>query len=218
MNVPDELKRPLDADERARIAAFDLPGGPRPYYPKDAMFRRDFHGGQMARDMTLFVDDDGTAFHLYASEDNGALHVSQLSDDYLRPAGRYARIFPGRFHEAPSLMKWRGRYFLCTSDCPGWAPNAARLSVADSIWGPWEEVGNPCIGTGAQIANTFESQPTFILPVAGWSGACIFMADRWRPKDAIDGRHVWLPVQFRHDFPVIEWRDEWDLSTFDAQS
>ena len=30
----------------------------------------------MARDMTLFVDDDGTAFHIYASEDNGTLQIS----------------------------------------------------------------------------------------------------------------------------------------------
>ena len=32
----------------------------------------------MARDMTLFEDDDGTAFHVYASEENGTLQISQL--------------------------------------------------------------------------------------------------------------------------------------------
>jgi hypothetical protein len=215
LNVADELKRPLDTAEAAALAALDLPGGPRPYYPKHAIFRRDFAGGQMARDMTLFVDDDGSAYHVHASEDNGTLHVSQLSDDYLQPAGKYVRLFPGRFHEAPALMKWRGRYFLFTSDCTGWAPNAARLSVADSIWGPWEELGNPCIGPGAQIANTFESQPAFILPVAGRPDAFIFMADRWRPKNAIDGRHVWLPLRLRHGVPVVEWHDRWDLGFFD---
>jgi hypothetical protein len=191
-NVSDDLKCPLNPSELAKVAALDLPGGPRPYYPKHALFRRDFEGGQMARDMTVFVDDDDTAYHLYASEDNGTLQISQLSDDYLRPAGKYGRFFPGRFHEAPAVMKRRGRYFLFTSDCTGWAPNAARLSVADSIWGPWEELGNPCIGAGAQIANTFESQPTFVLPVAGREDAFIFLADRWRPNNAIDGRYVWL--------------------------
>jgi hypothetical protein len=214
-NVPDELKRPLDTIELAKVTALDLPGGPRPYYPKHTLFRRDFVGGQMARDMTLFVDDDGTAYHFYASEDNGTLHISQLSDDYLRPAGKYGRIFPGRFHEAPAIMKGHGRYFLFTSDCTGWAPNAARLSVANSIWGPWEELGNPCIGTGAQIANTFESQPTFILPVSGREEAFIFLADRWRPNNAIDGRYVWLPIQFEHDVPVLRWCDRWNLSSFD---
>ena len=31
---------------------------------------RDLQGGQMARDMTIFIDDDGKAYHIYASEDN----------------------------------------------------------------------------------------------------------------------------------------------------
>jgi hypothetical protein len=89
------------------------------------------------------------------------------------------------------------------------------VSVADSIFGPWEELGNPCLGSGAQIANTFESQPTFVLPVAGKTGAFIFMADRWRPQNAIDGRYVWLPIEFHHDAPTIAWREVWDLGVFD---
>lgn len=214
-NAPAILRRPLDPVEAAALAALPLPGGPMPYYPKHAIFRRDYAGGQMARDMTLFVDDDGTAYHVHASEDNGTLHISQLSDDYLRPAGKYIRLFPGRFHEAPAVMKWRGRYFLFTSDCTGWAPNSARLSVADSIWGPWEELGNPCIGPGAQIANTFESQPAYILPVPDKADAFIFVADRWRPRNAIDGRYVWLPLRFLHNIPVVEWHDGWDLRFFD---
>jgi len=214
-NVPDDAKRPLDADESAALEQLRLGGAPLPYYPKHLVYRRDFAGGQMARDLTLFVDDDGTAFQIYASENNGTLHISELSDDYLRPAGRYVRIFPGRFHEAPALMKWRGRYFLFTSDCTGWSPNPARLSAADSIWGPWEELGNPCLGTGAQIANAFESQPALVLPVAGRPDAFIYLADRWRPQNAIDGRHIWLPVEFRHGVPTVAWHDTWSLEIFD---
>jgi len=214
-NVPDEWKQPLGEEELARLAAMDLVGAPHPWYVKNACFRRDFATGQMSRDMTLFVDDDGNAYHLHAAESNGTLHISLLSDDYLTPAGRYIRVFPGRFHEAPSLMKWKGRYWLFSSDCTGWAPNTARLSSAPTIWGPWEEHGNPCLGPGWRIANCFESQPTFMLPVQGKPDAFIFMADRWRPENAIDGRYVWLPVIFRHDTPVLEWRESWDLSVFD---
>jgi hypothetical protein len=64
------------------------------------------------------------------------------------------------------------------------------------------------------MANTFNSQSTFILPVQGKVGAFIFMADRWNPQDAIDGRYVWLPVEFQHEVPMIRWHDEWDLSFF----
>jgi len=213
-NVPADMKKPLDAAELAQLKALELPGGPLPYYPKHKSFRRDFVGGQMARDLTLFVDDDGAAYHIYASEDNGTMQISLLNEDYTGPSGRYVRIFPGRFNEAPAMMKWHGRYFLFTSDCTGWAPNPARLAVADSIWGPWEELGNPCIGSGAQIANTFESQPTFILTVQGKPDAFIFMADRWRPQNAIDGRYVWLPVEFKHGVPMFAWHAAWSLEDF----
>jgi hypothetical protein len=213
-NAAAESRRPLSAEERARVDSLDLPGGPLPYYPKHLLFRRDFAGGQMARDMTLFVDDDGVGYHIYASEANGTLHISQLSGDFLKPAGRYTRVLPGRFNEAPALMKWRGRYFMFASDCTGWAPNPARLLAADSIFGPWEELGNPCIGDGAQISNTFNSQSTFVLPVQGMTDAFIFMADRWNPENAIDGRYVWLPVEFRNDVPMFGWHEHWDLTVF----
>jgi len=213
-NVPDEQKKLLTAEELAHVEGLGMVGGPVPDYPKDLVFRRDFANGQMARDMTLYVDDDGAAYHIYASEDNGTLHISQLSDDYIAPRRRYSRFFPGKFHEAPAIMKREGAYYLITSDCSAWAPNAARLSRADSIWGPWTELGNPCVGSAEQKANTFESQSTFILPMPGLKDAYIFMADRWRPSNAIDGRYVWLPVQFSGDAPFLEWKERWDLTFF----
>lgn len=214
-NVPAAARRPLASEELASLRGMDLPGGPVPYYPKHLLFRRDFAGGQMARDMTLFVDDDGAAYHFYASEANGTMHISRLSEDYLCPAGEYVRIFPGRFHEAPAVMKWRSRYFLFTSDCSGWASNPARVSMAEHIFGPWEELGNPCFGTNEQTATTFHAQSTFILPVSGRLDAFIFLADRWNPADAIGGRYVWLPIEFKHGVPTVSWRDEWTLNVFD---
>ena len=212
LNVPEADRRELSAEQSARVAAMELNGGPRPYYPKHLLYRRDFAGGQMARDLALFVDDDASAYHLYASEANGTLHISKLTDDYLTSAGSFVRVFPGRFHEAPAIFKTRGKYFLISSDCTGWAPNAGRLSVAENIFGPWEELGNPCVGTGEQIAKTFNSQSTFILPLPG--RAFIFMADRWNPTNPMDGRHVWLPVEFRHGVPTLSWHEHWDLSFF----
>jgi len=214
INVPDEWRTPLSSEELAEIKKRDFPGNPVPHYTFRGTFQRDFAVGQMARDMNLFVDDDEIAYHIYSSEENGVLHVSQLSEDYLQPIGRYVRLFPGRFHEAPALMKRRGKYFLFTSGCTGWHPNPARLSTADSIWGPWVELGNPCMGSEEEKSTTFESQSTFILPVAGKSDAYIFMADRWKPQNAIDGRYVWLPVLFQDDRPFVEWRDHWDLEVF----
>jgi beta-xylosidase len=174
---------------------------------------RDFSGGQMARDMALFVDDNGKAYQLYASEENSTLHISELTDDYLSYSGKYARAFPDRYMEAPAIFKTsNGKYYFMGSDCTGWSPNAARSAVADQIFGPWTELGNPC--RGIDSATTFNSQGTFVLPVQGKKDAFIFMADRWTPENPIDGKYIWLPVKSDDNKIVLEWQDEWDLHSF----
>lgn len=212
INVTDAQKAGLKESEK--LAGSTFSGGPNKDTPKHNIMARDFAGGQMARDMNLFVDDDAKAYHIFASEENSTLHISLLSDDYQSHAGKWVRLFEHRWNEAPTLFKQGGRYWLISSGCTGWNPNAARLAVADSIWGPWTELGNPCAGSEQQKKNTFESQSTYVLPVAGKPGAFIFMADRWRPANAIDGRYIWLPIQFKNGQPVIEWQERWDLSVF----
>jgi hypothetical protein len=180
---------------------------------KDGLFvRRDFEGGQMSRDMTLFVDDDNKAYHIYASEDNLTLHIAELTDDYVAYTGRYIRVEPGGHNEASAIFKKDGRYFMITSGCTGWAPNAARLMTAGNIMGEWTLHPNPCTGEDAGL--TFHSQSTYILPVQGKEDTFIFMADRWQPKNPIDGRYVWLPVLFENGLPVLKWFDNWNLSVF----
>lgn len=180
---------------------------------KDGLFvRRDFQGGQMSRDMTVYVDDDGKAYHIYSSEENLTLQIAELSDDYLSHTGKYTRVEPAGHNEAPAIFKKDGHYFMITSGCTGWAPNAARLLVADNIWGPWKLYPNPCVGKDSEL--TFHSQSTYILPVEGKKDAFIFMADRWTPKDPIDGRYVWLPIQFENNMPVLKWLDNWTLGIF----
>jgi hypothetical protein len=183
---------------------------------EDGLFvRQHFYGGQMSRDMTLFVDDNGNAYHIYSSEENLTLHIAELSGDYTRHTGKYIRVAPAGHNEAPAVLKRNGRYYMITSGCTGWEPNAARLLVADSMMGEWKLLPNPCKGSGAQT--TFQSQGTYILPVAGKKDAFIFMADRWRPKNPIDGRYVWLPVFFENELPVLKWMDKWDLKVFDKR-
>jgi len=182
---------------------------------KDGMFiHRDFEKGQMARDMTLFVDDDGTAYHIHASEENLTLHISELNDEYTGFTGKYIRVLPTGHNEAPAIFKYNGKYFMITSGCTGWDPNAARLLVSDSVLGNWEYLENPCIGDDKEL--TFHSQSTFILPVEGKKNAFIFMADRWKPENAIDGRYIWLPVKFNEKgIPYLEWMNEWNLNVFE---
>ena len=40
------------------------------------------------------------------------------------------------------------------------------------------------------------------------------MVDMWRPRHPIDGRYIWLPIQFDNDVPFIEWMDSWNMDFF----
>jgi len=172
--------------------------------------RRDFEKGQMSRDMTIYVDEDGTAYHVHAAEENLTIHISELTDDYQNFTGRYVTVAPAGHNEAPAIFKRKGYYYMITSGCTGWDPNAARSFRAQSMFGPWEPLGNPCIGDQADL--TFESQGTFILPMPGKRNEFIFMADRWRPENPKDGRYVWLPLKVEGGKPVLQWYDEWEIN------
>jgi beta-xylosidase len=184
-----------------------------PNNKSEGFFCRDLPGGQMARDMNVFVDDDGKAYHVFSAEENFTLDIAELNDDYTGHTGKFVRVYVGHQTEAPAIFKHNGIYYMVGSGTTGWAPNAARWFSAKSIWGPWVYHGNPCQGPGAEI--TFGGQSTYVLPVAGKKDAFIFMADKWTPKDAIDGRYIWLPITFNGDDIAVYWMDNWDLSVFD---
>ncbi|MGO4913660.1 glycoside hydrolase family 43 protein [Leeuwenhoekiella sp. W20_SRS_FM14] len=176
--------------------------------------RRDFEEGQMSRDMTIFVDDDGKAYHIHSSEENQTLHISELTDDYLDFTSRWVRMQPGGQNEAPAVFKQDDTYYMITSGLTGWAPNPARSFSSKSIWGPWESLGNPARGKGAEV--TFNSQSTHVLPVEGKENTFLYMGDRWNPKNHIDGRYIWLPILIKDEKPQIRWMDTWNFADYNA--
>lgn len=185
----------------AGVAISDSPTGPFTYIgsfrPNDAM----------SRDQTVFVDDDGKAYQFASSENNQTLYINELTDDYLRPTGRFTRNFIGQSREAPAVFKKDGKYYMLSSGCTGWDPNQAELAVADSIMGEWKVLGNPC--TGQDADKTFYAQSTYVQPVIGKKNCYIAMFDRWNKKDLENSRYVWLPISFDNGTITIPWRESW---------
>ncbi len=191
---------------RAAVAVSDSPTGPYHYL---GSLRPN---GSECRDMTVFQDKDGKAYLIFSSEGNATTHIAQLTDDYLKPNGVMIRVFVNQWREGPAVFRYGKRYFLINSKCAGWAFSAARYAVAPSMLGPWKEMGNPAVGTGAE--KTFDSQSSDVLQVAGKRGAYIFLGDRWKPDDLINSPYVWLPISIDADKLEIKWHDEWELSVF----
>ena len=193
----------------AGVAVSDSPTGPFTYLgsfrPNDAM----------SRDQTLFVDDDGKAYQFSSSENNQTLHINELTDDYLRPSGRYVRRFIGESREAPAVFKHNGKYYMLSSGCTGWDPNEAKIAVSDSIMGEWTSLGNPCRGKDAD--KTFYGQSTYVQPVYGKENSYVAMFDRWNKTDLENSRYIWLPLTFDNGKITIPWRDRWNMDEFAVQ-
>jgi beta-xylosidase len=148
----------------------------------------------MSRDITAFVDDDGTGYMISAANENFDLHIYRLTPDYTDVAALVANPWPGGHREAPALFKRNGVYFMLTSGATGWSPNPARYATATNIAGPWSAMQN------AGDASTFGSQPAYVLPIQGsQTTSYLYLGDRWAGAwggPVLDSRYVWLPLTF----------------------
>jgi len=169
---------------QAGVAVSNNPAGPYRYIKSVKP------NGNMARDMTVFKDDDGKAYLVFSSANNNTMDICLLSNDYLSPTIFYTPILLNRRREAPAVFKSKGKYYLITSSCTGWSPNAATYSVADKMLGPWKEYGNPCTGPGAD--STFNAQSAYVQYVK--DRGFLFMADIWKKTDLENSTYLWLPL------------------------
>jgi hypothetical protein len=168
--------------------------------------------GHMSRDITLFRDDDGTAYMISAARENADLHVYRLSADYLGVASLVHILWPNSWREAPAMFKRNGIYFLLTSGATGWAPNQQRYATATSVAGTWSALQDVGDGTA------FGSQTAFVLPVAGTqTTSYLYLGDRWagawggRVNDSL---YVWLPIAFPSDRTMsLAWSPQVSIDT-----
>jgi len=197
------------------VAVAKKPNGVFTYHHK-------FHGGGSPKgsgDFSMFLDDDGSLYHLAVRKPDHAFVIGKLDSDYYYPVGDYQVGKRIQSHtEAPAVIKRKGVYHLLGSGSTGWKPNVARYYTANSLQGEWTYHGNPCSGynpiDSLGVEKTFGGQSSFIIPVQGISDAYIALFDIWKPEHPITGRYIWLPVDFSDNKMSISWHDAWDLNIF----
>ncbi len=193
----------------------------------------DGHGN--VRDMNVFKDDDGTGYVIYSSDGNANMYIAKMNDSYTNIAKTndegavqgvdFSVNFVGSSREAPAMFKYNNKYYLITSGCSGWSPNAAQYAMADTPLGPWKVMGDPCTGENAD--RTFFTQSTCVFPVDAEKGQFIYMGDRWyNPEISVgpgaggslrNSRYVWLPVEFNTQGEItLRRHSDWDLSVYDG--
>ena len=190
----------------------------------DGWYSEDY--GQ-ARDMGTYVDyneedSEDIAYVLYSSENNKYLYISRLDDTYttwsrVQGEAKDGYEFKARVlgestnREAPAIFRHKGYYYLMTSGTTYWDPNTAIYYRSTMLYGPYEEMGNPCQGSGSE--RTFDSQSTYFIRYNSKKGQFIYMGDRWWSNDLPESRYVLLPCEIddsNHKL-TLHYTEHWSL-------
>lgn len=160
--------------------------------------------GAQSRDMGVFQDDDGTAYLLYASDNNQNFKISRMDSNYYNVTTQ-VNVLNGATLEAPGIVKRNGAYYLFASHTSGWAPNPNKWFRASSLSGNWTSQED----IAPENTRTYYSQNNFDLPLGS---NAIYMGDRWRPSLLGSSRYIWLPLSWSSGSPQLVWVDVWSVN------
>lgn len=166
------------ANQRAGIAIADSFLGPytlvKDFKPNGKfMGDFDFIQAESSKDVYLYYGEIvGNPYHIVCTK---------LTDDYMDVEEEYKTYFhyasPPDTRESPAFFKFDDKIYLSTSGCTGYHPNPSSISVSRNADGPWEELGDICVGD--ETKSTFHSQISCVLKHPFKENLYIAIADRW---------------------------------------
>lgn len=182
------------------VAVADRPEGPFTLIAAKQPNRQD------SRDMTIFKDRDGTAYLVHSKDWNKTMNIARLTDDYTDLDGMYVSVLQDQEREAPALCWHDGNYYMVSSGCTGWDPNAALFAMCPHLLGKWKLIDNPCVGPNSR--QTFFGQSTYIFEA---DEKQYLMIDHWIPTNLKKSGYSILPITYEADGTMtVAWQDEWN--------
>ncbi len=191
---------------RVCVATSDKIDGPYTFYKT---FRPNAHD---SRDQTIFLDDDGSAYHFCSTDMNSNMNVSLLREDYLEPTLTENKILKSMQYEAPAIFKLGDIYYGLFSGCTGWDPNPGRTTYSTNILDGWTVGDNFAVDNLKEVS--YNSQSAYVCKLEGLENAYIYIGDRWNSSNVGASNNVWLPLSMRSGYPSVRWYASWDLSVF----
>ena len=93
----------------------------------------------------FFIDDDGTAYLLSATNMNRDINIYKLDTSWTKPVLLVNTICKGLHRETPAIIKKDGEYYFFSSKASGWYPSQTMYTSATDLggeWTPMREIGN----------------------------------------------------------------------------
>ncbi len=112
---------------------------------------------------------------------HSSMIVMDLNEDYTDVAGYYTEhLVKGRppfVREAPALFQKDGKWWMFTSGTTAKFPNPTETAVAETLHGPWTELGITHVNDVKKTS--FDSQISAVLQHPDHPSLYIALADRW---------------------------------------
>lgn len=168
--------------------------------------------GIEVRDMSIFVDDDGTGYLLAAANKpgegaNASIYIFRFAKDFSDIDGIVTTLFENQYREMPNVVKADGWYYLFLSQAAGWYPSSGAYASSRSMEKGWSElrpIGN---------TSTFSSQSSWIAVLGeGEEKNYLMHAYRWIAGEGTSSTMI-APVLFADGiayydyFPKILYND-----------
>jgi hypothetical protein len=184
--------------------------------PGGADFASTFRGRPFdkdSRDMVTFIDDDGTAYILFATRNNSDIAILKLNASWEEPVEIVNTVFIGKHKESPAVVKYEGSYYFFGSTANGWYPSQGEYASAKSLDGEWTPL-RP-IGNGS----SFATQANGVGKWTGTGGRVSFAQNgfHWGAQYAADykdpmGTYARLfPMVFHDGVATADWFHQLDL-------
>lgn len=163
--------------------------------------------GNESRDISIFKDDDGSAYLISTANNNSDTILYQLTSDWLDVDHQVSVIYQNQHRELPKVIKKDGMYYLFSSQAAGWYPSIPMYSSATSMDGEWSElrvIGN---------TSTFSAQSGSVMRVKPNTGDNVVMvAYRWMfgwagTQNGTTEERL-LPVWFSNGYAFYDYFDQ----------
>lgn len=164
--------------------------------------------GQQSRDMTIYKDpDDGSAYLIFATNNNADFEIASLDDDYYNVAeSQYT--FKGVYQEAPGVFKIDGVYYLIFSPQDGWTPTDNGYHSATSMKGPWTDATL----LAPQGAYAYLTQNAYDITIEGSQETFyLYLGDHWSGNQLGSSTYAFYPVIYNGSGLSLEYTSGWQL-------
>ncbi|WP_336781927.1 discoidin domain-containing protein [Paenibacillus illinoisensis] len=163
--------------------------------------------GNESRDISIFEDDDDSAYLISTANNNSDTILYKLTSDWLDVASQVSVIYENQHRELPKVIKKDGIYYLFSSQAAGWYPSIPMYSSATSMDGEWSELRT--IGN----TSTFSAQSGSVMRVKPNTGNHVVMiAYRWMfgwagTENGTTEERL-LPVWFSNGYAFYDYFDQ----------